>query len=93
MGDDIIPAKRTVTEITPKTFKDILEKYHSTVPEKVKDLEEERLHRIPEALAKRKKDGSDAYLTWGEVVKLVDWKLYVADFISSHLPLKVTGIA
>ena len=59
--------------ITLDTFKDVLARYPSTVPENIRDLDTLRYTTIPfEAITK---DGS-AHLTKDRVEKLVEWKLY-----------------
>jgi len=60
--------------ITYKTFSELLDSYKELVPNKLDDLEEQRLVIIPKSLSERT---DDAYLKKPEVQKLVDWKLYV----------------
>lgn len=55
-------------------FDKLLEQYADVVPEKLAELEEQRLSQIPSTLAHRKSDGNP-YLTKDEVATLVDWKL------------------
>ncbi|KAL1302630.1 hypothetical protein AAFC00_003001 [Neodothiora populina] len=54
-----------------KRFKAELDGYGDVVPEKVGELEQQRLEIIPRALAERE----IAYLTKAEIQTLVDWKL------------------
>lgn len=63
------------TTITPLEFARLLAVYPSIVPEKLKELEEERLVVIPEKLAGRVREVGDGYLEKEEVVRLVEWKL------------------
>lgn len=66
--------------ISKSEFQEILSRYPSLVPEKLKALDEKRLHTIPDRVEERKhakKDGFNvgAYLSKEEVLDLVDWKL------------------
>lgn len=60
--------------ILKEDFERLLSKYPSIVPEKLKELDESRLHTIPDALEKRRKKG-DAFLEKDEVESLVRWKM------------------
>lgn len=51
----------------------VLSRYEQHVPEKLRALDEVRYRDIPESLAKRK--AIAAYLSKGEVERLVEWKL------------------
>lgn len=59
--------------IEPTEFKSTLDAYKNEVPEKLAELEKQRLESIPEALAER----NATHMTKKEVQTLVDWKLYV----------------
>lgn len=50
--------------------------YESFVSAKLNDLEDIRLHQIPELLKKRKENG-EAFLEKTEVSELMEWKLCV----------------
>lgn len=63
-----------INTITLSTFKEVLARYHATVPEKLRDLDAQRYDTIPAAVASR--DESDKQLTKEEIEKLVEWKLY-----------------
>lgn len=63
-----------IDEINAHDFDTLLKQYASIVPEKLADLETERLKTIPEFLTTRKQ-ADDAYLNKAEVSTLVDWKL------------------
>lgn len=56
-------------------FYSLLEQYNDVVPEKLKELDEQRYHVIPDALMAR---AGDPHLLKDEVVTLVKWKLYVS---------------
>ncbi|KAG9677142.1 hypothetical protein KCU99_g2102, partial [Aureobasidium melanogenum] len=58
--------------ITYKTFSELLDSYKELVPNKLDELEEQRLVIIPKSLSERT---DDAHLKKPEVQKLVDWKL------------------
>jgi len=64
-------SKHTFGEIDAPTFGELLQQYASFVPEKLADLEQQRLHVIPEALKAR----DLAFLTKSELATLMDWKL------------------
>lgn len=70
------------------TFNRLLAQYDDCVPKQLADLEELRLHTIPEALAERaavaakgeeeeEEEEEGAYLEKDELKSLVEWKLYV----------------
>jgi len=65
----------TISSITLDQFNEILARYENTVPEQLRDLDSHRYNIIPAALAKRQ--APKLHLTKDEVVKLVEWKLYV----------------
>jgi hypothetical protein len=71
------PVKKMLryTEISRETFDTLLSRYPSTVPEKLRELDELRYNTIPATVASRTEKG--AHLTKDEVEKLVEWKLYV----------------
>ena len=71
------PAKNTLkyTAITKAAFDKILSRYSSTVPSNLHELDALRYDEIPATVNSRAK--KDAYLTKDEVLKLVEWKLYV----------------
>ncbi|KAJ4357673.1 uncharacterized protein N0V89_002249 [Didymosphaeria variabile] len=71
------PAQKTLkyTQISKETFKAVLSRYPSTVPENLRELDALRYDTIPATVTSRKKKG--AYLTKDEAEKLVEWKLYV----------------
>lgn len=62
----------SIEVIDASTFDDILRKYPDVVPEKLKDLDNQRYKDIPSQLKKR---ADDPHLTKDEVAALVDWKL------------------
>ena len=57
------------------TFMSYLEKYPEHVPEKLGELEEFRMHKLPATLQQRKQESKDICVTKDELVKLVEWKL------------------
>lgn len=59
--------------IEPVEFESILDSYRDEVPERLAELEKQRLEIIPAALSER----DATHLTKKEVQTLVDWKLYV----------------
>ena len=63
----------TIDVINLDDFNGLLVKYKDVVPDKLEELEKQRLEIIPKALAER----TDAHLTKTEVQTLLDWKLYV----------------
>lgn len=71
------PAKKTLKYIgiSKAAFEHILSLYPSTVPENLRELDALRYDTIPATVRSRSKKGK--YLTKDEVVKLVEWKLYV----------------
>lgn len=64
-----------INTINLNTFKEVLDRYPATVPEKLRNLDAQRYDVIPATVASR--DESDKKLTKTEVEKLVEWKLYV----------------
>lgn len=66
-----MPETHRIRTISPEDFQKTLEKYDALIPEKLSELEDQRLRIIPETLSERK----PAYLTKTEVQTLVDWKL------------------
>jgi len=58
-------------DIDASTFNEVLEQYPTVVPEKLADLEEQRLNIIPNALKER----DPPFLTMAELTVLMDWKL------------------
>lgn len=76
----------TPLTITPPTFRELLDRYASRVPDKLHKLDEARYESIPAAVRARrakaaaKSDNAEepsphGYLTKQEVVQLVEWKL------------------
>ena len=63
------------SNVSLATFDRILAKYDDQVPERLAELEELRLHTLPDAIAQRRKDG-EAYIAKDELKSLVEWKLY-----------------
>lgn len=63
--------------ISDADFAAILQSYPDQVPQKLDELEQQRLVSIPKALSERK----PAHLTKLEVQTLVDWKLYVESLV------------
>jgi hypothetical protein len=59
--------------ISGEDFQMLVHSYSEEVPDKLAELEKQRLVTIPEAFAGR----NPSYLTKAEVQTLVDWKLYV----------------
>ncbi|KAF2461663.1 hypothetical protein BDY21DRAFT_278557, partial [Lineolata rhizophorae] len=55
-------------------FSRLLNRYPELVPDKLRELDQLRLETIPASLQQRAKNG-DAYLTKGEVLQLMEWKL------------------
>ena len=64
------------TAISKAVFDDVLSRYVSTVPDNLRDLDAFRYGIIPSKVAQRATNGK-LYLRKEEVVKLVEWKLYV----------------
>ncbi|KAF2153030.1 hypothetical protein K461DRAFT_212473, partial [Myriangium duriaei CBS 260.36] len=60
--------------ISNADFQSILDRYEPGVPDKLKSLDQKRLHDVPALLSERRKT-NDAHLTKDEVLTLVDWKL------------------
>ncbi|KAF4551684.1 Hypothetical protein D9617_12g035720 [Elsinoe fawcettii] len=76
-------------KISKATFDKLLKQYPSTIPDKLKELDQKRLHDIPEALEKRQNSKAGPHLTKDEVVTLVKWKLgqsYTFSFFPSISP-------
>jgi len=63
--------KHAFERIEAAVFDDILQQYPTVVPEKLGDLEKQRLDVIPEALKER----HPAFLTKSELATLMEWKL------------------
>jgi hypothetical protein len=81
----------TIDSISHATFKKVLKRYPSTVPDKLRELDTLRYETIPGAVANRAaEEKGGAYLKAEEVEKLVEWKLYVCPYIilshSHHNP-------
>ncbi|KAF2848916.1 hypothetical protein T440DRAFT_399991 [Plenodomus tracheiphilus IPT5] len=74
-----------ISKISNTTFKEVLARYPTTVPEKLRDLDIKRYETIP-ATAIREKDGS-ANLTKDMVETLVEWKLKHGTFRPKLLSL------
>jgi hypothetical protein len=64
--------------ITLAAFKDVLSRYPAMVPEKLRDLDVQRYDTIRKVVAAQEE--SEKHLTKDQVVKLVEWKLYVTPF-------------
>lgn len=60
----------------PEGLNALLAEYPSVVPAKLADLEEQRLTIVPSALARRREEGKSC-LVKDELIKLVEWKLFV----------------
>ena len=60
--------------IDKSTFNTLLDQYQDVVPQKLAELENQRLSMIPSTLGTRRSDGKP-YLFKDEVVTLIDWKL------------------
>lgn len=58
--------------ISPEVFDNLLGQYPKVVPEKLAELEEQRLRIIPQSVRSRR---PEAYFTKDELVTLMDWKL------------------
>lgn len=69
-------APLAIDHITLPAFTEYLSRYASLVPDKLDDLDALRYDSIPGLLANRKQN-DDAFLKPWEVLKLVEWKLYV----------------
>lgn len=67
-----------IKSISLASFREVLARYASTAPEKLRDLDAQRYDVIPAAVASR--DPSNKHLTKAEVEKLVEWKLLVSLF-------------
>ncbi|KAF2184302.1 hypothetical protein K469DRAFT_709028 [Zopfia rhizophila CBS 207.26] len=78
--------------ISEATFKQVLTRYPSTVPEKLQELDTHRYDTIPATVTQRKADG-DAYLEKGEVERLVEWKLKHGTFRPKLLNLVQSNTA
>lgn len=68
-------SRYALDNISTDGFDDLLAQYPSVVPQKLAELEKQRLNILPAEVDKRKADGK-AYLTKQEVATLVDWKLF-----------------
>jgi hypothetical protein len=62
-----------ITSITLPAFNAVLARYPAAVPDSLRALDTQRYVTIPAAVAAR----VDAHLSKEEVIKLVEWKLYV----------------
>jgi len=68
-------AKKYAFETIDKTtFNALLEQYQDVIPQKLAELEKQRLITVPSKLGERR-SGGDPYLDKDEVATLVDWKL------------------
>lgn len=67
-------AKLLPRQISQSDFGAALARYEQLVPDKLKTLDRQRLHAIPEAYNERYAKGQKL-LTKDEVVTLVEWKL------------------
>ncbi|KAI4950693.1 hypothetical protein J4E91_004578 [Alternaria rosae] len=67
-----------IKTMTLGAFKDVLSRYPAMVPEKLRDLDAQRYDIIRKAIAAQEE--SEKHLTKDQVVKLVEWKLYVVPF-------------
>ena len=65
----------TPSSISLASFKDVLSRYPSSVPEKLKDLDTLRYQSTPAALVEREARVGEVYLEKSEVLNLVEWKL------------------
>ncbi|KAF1834994.1 hypothetical protein BDW02DRAFT_629995 [Decorospora gaudefroyi] len=74
-----------INTISLTTFKDVLSRYPTTVPEKLRDLDAQRYTTIPAAVAARPEDTK--HLTKNEVETLVEWKLKHGTFRPTLLGL------
>lgn len=63
-----------------ETFRDLLEEYDDLVSEGLRDLDEQRLERIPEAVIQR---GKRAHITKEELVTLMRYYLSVKNTLFS----------
>lgn len=66
----ISPAK-----ITREAYEAAFSTYNSVVPEKLRELDDQRYTDIPRKVGDRRKEGSGAHLLHDELVQLVEWKL------------------
>ncbi|KAF2737299.1 hypothetical protein EJ04DRAFT_510404 [Polyplosphaeria fusca] len=76
----------TMTAITIEDFNEIVSRYASAVPEKLRELDTFRYDTVPTTLAQRAGSG-DAHLQKHEVEKLVEWKLKHGTFRPKLLQL------
>lgn len=70
--------------VSLSTFNETLSRYPAAVPDKLRNLDEERYDTIPTAIAHSKQEDSDVYLLKPQVETLVEWKLCVYSFPSPH---------
>jgi hypothetical protein len=61
-----------INTISLRNFNDVLLRYASAVPDKLRDLDASRYGVIPDAYAER---SQSKHLTHAEVETLVEWKL------------------
>ena len=69
------------------TIDSILKEYPNVIPAKLNQLDDQRYSVIPAAVKNRTEDAS---LSKGEVVTLVDWKLYVPFSLSLEASCRST---
>jgi hypothetical protein len=65
------------TTIHKATFEDTLKRYDTQIPEKLQELEKYRMYGLPAVLKERKATENEVWMEKEELVKLVEWKLYV----------------
>jgi hypothetical protein len=77
-----------MASFTPKTidkqlFDTSLTRYGEHIPEKLRELEKFRMEELPSILKERgSKNRGETWMEKDELVKLVEWKLYVLLIVS-----------
>lgn len=87
MEDRFLPNKMSKDD-----FEGVLARYPTVVPEKIRALDQARLHDIPAAVrlrvtARSKKNDQKLAITRQEALTLVDWKLSVPCYLPSSVVL------
>jgi len=63
------------TEITLKTFKDVITRYDGVIPDSLSELENYRMILLPDILKERQIEVGRCWIAKEELLKLVEWKL------------------
>jgi hypothetical protein len=66
--------------IDKATFEITLKRYDAQIPEKLEELEKYRMNDLPAILKGRANTQKGVWMEKDELVKLVEWKLYVMVF-------------